>query len=88
MKKNCKSQFYSKTITLDNSSYIIRKEPGKAHHLINISIHDMSDNASGRSCNEHDSTRVSVQYLVRNNYDEIMDETEHLIEKIVKKINL
>lgn len=87
-RKNNKSKLNSK-VTLSklldtpSSSFVIRKEPGKAHHLIKISIYDLSDNNVDHS----DSACVNVQYQVKDNYDEIMDETEYLIGKIVKKLS-
>lgn len=65
------------------TSYVVRKESGKAHHLIKISIED-----TGTLCGiNSDIKNVSVQYLVKDNYDDIMEDTERLISKVVKKIS-
>lgn len=79
----------SKLLDAPSTSYVIRKEPGKAHHLIKISICDLSDNnlMSRVDRSDSDCACVNVQYLVKDNYDEIMDESEYLVGKIVKKLS-
>lgn len=79
----------SKLLDAPSTSYVIRKEPGKAHHLIKISICDLSDNnlISRVDCSESGCACVNVQYLVKDNYDEIMNEAEYLVGKIVTKLS-
>lgn len=75
------------------SSYVIRKETGKPHHLIKIQIYDLTRCVKDTKQNCEidndvvDSADVSIQYLVNDDYDDILDETEHLVGKIVKKIS-
>lgn len=68
----------SKHSVIPSTSYVIRNEPGKAHHIIKICVYDLSIN---------ESPCVDVQYQVKDNYDEIMSETDYLVNKIVKKIS-
>lgn len=67
------------------SSYVIRKEKEKALHLIKISI----QNLNNANIHEIDTENpcVSVQYIVTDIYDSVMDDTENLINKIVKKLS-
>ncbi|KAH9645512.1 hypothetical protein HF086_017566 [Spodoptera exigua] len=90
--QNNQAQSFKKTKKrkLDTSlSYVIRNEPGKCHHLINIAVYDLGgDTVPGINYCENNNARVSVQYLVKDYCDDIMDEIEYLIGKIVKKISL
>lgn len=51
----------------------------------------MSHDVDGRNMDEIDSdldsARVNIQYLVRSDFDEISNETEYLVNKIVKKLS-
>lgn len=67
------------------TSYVIRKETGKAHHVIKICIENFSDVISFDS--NLNKTDISVQYLVKEHYDEIKNDTERLINKIVNKLS-
>lgn len=79
-KKNSKS--------FNNSSFIIRKEPGHVRQLIKIIIHDLSGrHITDEIDTDPDSASVNLQYLVRSDYDDVMSETEHLVSKIVKKLS-
>lgn len=89
-KNKSKSTFkntLSKLFTMPSSSYVLRKEPGKAHHLIKICIYNLSDSNVISNIDHCDSASVSVQYQVKDNHDEIMDETDYLVSKIVKKLS-
>lgn len=65
--------------TSASTSYVIRKTSRKGRNLIKIDIQPMNNSESDNS--------VSVQYIVENAYDEIMDATETVINKIVKRIS-
>lgn len=62
-----------------STSYVIRKTSRKGRNLIKIDIQPMNNSESENS--------VSVQYIVEDVYDEIMDATETVINKIVKRIS-
>lgn len=76
-----------------SSSYVIRKETGIPHHLIKILIYDLTrcvkDNKQNCEIDYDvgDSADVNIQYLVKDDYDDILDETEHLVGKVVKKLS-
>lgn len=94
--KRKKSNFNKKVIKkspTQTSSNVIRKETGKPHHLIKIHIYDLTrcDKDNEQNCiiynDVGDSADVTIQYLVKDDYDENLDETEQLVGKIVKKIS-
>lgn len=78
-KKNCKS--------FKNTSFIMRKEPGHVRKIIKIIVYDVNGRQMEEIDSDPDSASVNVQYLVRNDFDEIMSETEFLVNKIVKKLS-
>lgn len=67
------------------TSYVVRQETAKAHHLIKISIEDLT-NANFYETNL-EKVNVSVQYIVKDSYDEIMSDTQKLISKVVKELS-
>lgn len=67
------------------TSYIIRKETRKAHRLIKICIEDIAD--TDLYTTNIKNANISVQYLVKDSYDEIFKDTEKLIGKIVKNLS-
>lgn len=66
-------------------SYVKTKYEGKGHRLIRIKIYDL--NESSQICeNENDSASVVAQYIVTELFDDILDETERLVNKISKRL--
>lgn len=71
------------TVISPDSSFVIRKNKGNAHHIIKIEILEIDNEDLGNSA----KTNISVQYVVSENYDNMMDATENLINKIIKKLS-
>lgn len=67
------------------TSYVIRKETKKAHHIIKISIEEITGTDLCQT--NINNTNISAQYLVKDSYDEILNDTEKLIGKIVKNLS-
>lgn len=66
-------------------SYVSRRGQENGHHLIKINIYELRP---GVNCkNVDDSVCLSAQYVVEDRYDEILDCTENIVRKIVKKIS-
>lgn len=83
--KNKKKKIRSNS--LKNTSFIMRKETGNVRHLIKIIIHNLDGCNIDEINTESGNAAVNVQYLVTSAYDDIMDETEHLVSKVVKKLS-
>lgn len=64
-----------------SSSFVIRNERENGKHLIKIIMRTIDN-----SC-EQSKPDVSVQYIVKDNFDDIRDSTERLINKIVNKLS-
>lgn len=75
-----------KTITQStSSSYVIRRQHEKGRRLIKICVYDLNSNGDTMDIDESEPN-ISVQYIVKDNYDNVMDSTETLINRIVTKI--
>lgn len=72
---------------LKNRSFIMREEPGHIRRIIKIIIHDVDGRKMEDIDSDPESASVNIQYLVRNDLDEIMNETDYLVSKIVKKLS-
>ncbi|XP_028161954.1 uncharacterized protein LOC114353955 [Ostrinia furnacalis] len=70
-------------------SYVITKNQ-KGKRLIKIEVIDIvSDTGSASSSeitDQEDNVLISAQYVVQDSYDEIMDLTDNLVQKISKKL--
>lgn len=66
------------------SSFVIRKDQKKGHHVIKIEVYEINNQSNN---NTSGSASVNVQYVVKDNYDNIMDATNCLISRIVKKLS-
>lgn len=66
-----------------NLSYVSRKRNRNGHHLIKINISEL---IPGTKCRGFEET-TDVQYIVEDGFDEIMENTENLVRKIVKKLS-
>ncbi|KAI5633835.1 hypothetical protein NE865_13471 [Phthorimaea operculella] len=60
------------------TSHIIKKVR-KGRRIIKISISNLEDSA--------DNDEVMVQYIVNEQYDEILDSAENIVERIARKIS-
>ncbi|XP_028177729.1 uncharacterized protein LOC114365374 [Ostrinia furnacalis] len=74
-------------------SYVISKERTRGLRLIQIKVCDLTSEPSCSTAwdpDEHsesdDNVMLSAQYVVTENYDEIMDMTESVIKKISKNL--
>lgn len=76
-----------KSKSFKNSSFIVRKEQGRARHLIKVMVYDLDGRNMEEIDTETDNASVNVQYIVTSDYDDIMDKTDNLVSKIVEKIS-
>lgn len=69
-----------------SASYIVRRDRSGARgrYLIKINIHELTECED--DCGDSDDASVSVQYIVREPFDEIMDATQGLVRKICNKL--
>lgn len=63
------------------TSHVIKKVK-KGRSVIKISITNLEEDASS----SEQSDETIVQYVINEHYDEILDEAEHLVRKICKKL--
>lgn len=66
-------------------SFVINNEPNPGKKLIKIEIIDISSSSDQNPVNE-ENVLLSAQYVVKDGYDEIVDSTESVINKISKKL--
>lgn len=74
-----------KSEILNNLSYVSRKGKENGHHLIKITIYELLPGV--KRSDVDDNVCLSAQYIVEDKYDEILDYTETVVKKIVKKIS-
>lgn len=67
-----------------DSSFVIRKNKAKGSHIIKIEILEIDSKEQENSA----KTNLSVQYIVSDNYDNMMDATEDLINRIIQKLSV
>ncbi|XP_063826040.1 uncharacterized protein LOC135077821 [Ostrinia nubilalis] len=74
---------------LRRASYVINNEHQRGTRLIKIKVIDISGELPDTSNIECDEENVvlSAQYVVKDDLDDIMDDTETVIKKICKKIS-
>lgn len=65
-----------------NESYVITSKPQIGRRLIRIEVIDLE--ASGQQ--EEDGDVLRAQYVVTDNHDPILDQTENIINSISKKL--
>lgn len=82
--KSCKRKVTDRV----KKSYIISKEARHGHRLIQINIFDLSEccEKNNELTLDSENSSVSVQYVVLDPIDEILDLTENVINKISKQI--
>lgn len=68
------------------SSFVQSREAGKATKIIKISIVDIEDSKTCASESDRGNVLVKAHYLVKENNDEILSQTERLINNISKKL--
>lgn len=66
------------------SSYVKTKYEGNGHRLIKIKIYDLIK--SPQILCENDGASVVAQYVVTELFDDILDQTETLVNKISKRL--
>jgi hypothetical protein len=66
-------------------SFVINKKPGKGYRLIKIQIINLQDNEY-KEVSESEDVILSAQYIADDGFDEIIDSTESVINKISKKL--
>lgn len=79
----------SKNITksrLPHQSFVINSVPHKGIRLIKIQVLDLECDQLISDCIHDDRVVLSSQYVVKDVGDEIMDQTEKIINNISKKI--
>lgn len=70
------------------TSYIARQGgSGNGGHLIKLEVYKLKDCKNENDYSDSDNACVSVQYVVREPYDEVMEAAETLIKKIGKKLS-
>lgn len=67
------------------SSFVINKKPGKGSRLIKIQIINLLENEN-KEVPESEDVILSAQYIADDGFDEIIDSTESVINKISKKL--
>lgn len=77
--KNASKKGKKKTQEMGLNSHVIRKVT-KGKRLIKICISDIEES-------KLESNGVTVQYVVQDDFDELLNATEGLVEKIVKKLS-
>lgn len=82
-KRKRSSRFSSST------SYIARRgKPNdiRGRYLIKLNVYELKDCESENDCNDSDNACTSVQYVVRETFDDVMNAAEVLIKKIGEKL--
>lgn len=77
--KNKPKRTAIKDQTKKQSSFVIKNERRKGRYLINISIEALNDGDDNRN--------VIGQYLVCDPCDEVLDSTEYVLTKILRKLD-
>lgn len=85
LKNNPKKKIPKKSEILNNISYVSRKGKENGHHLIKITIYEVLPGV--KRSNVDNNVCLSAQYIVEDKYDEILECTESVVKKIVKKIS-
>lgn len=68
-----------KDIKKERSSYVIKNDNRQGRYLIKISIEALNDGDANRN--------VSGQYLVCDPCDEVLDSTEYVLTRILRKLD-
>lgn len=68
----------------------IKKKVTRGHRLIKVDVYDVNAYSCLKKSAINDGTDniLSLQYVVEDDYDEIMNLTENLVEKIIKKLSV
>ncbi|PZC84308.1 hypothetical protein B5X24_HaOG205503 [Helicoverpa armigera] len=69
-----------KSKSLKTKSFIMRKESDRAQRVIKIIIYDLDGGNMDEISSNPEDASVNVQYLVTSEYDDIMTETEYLVD--------
>lgn len=68
----------------------IKKKVVRGHRLIKIDVYDINAFSYLKNCETDDGTDniLSVQYVIEDDFDEIMSLTDNIIGKIIKKLSV
>ncbi|KAJ2937236.1 hypothetical protein O0L34_g19429 [Tuta absoluta] len=98
VKKVSKTKTQNKSFDRRNNelTYIKSRSNKKGHHLIKIKVYDISGKSSmgkeltapatGGDDSDDEAAVLSAQYVAYHPVDEILDETEYLVNKISKTL--
>lgn len=67
-------------------SFVINNEAAKGNRLVKIQIINISDSVPDQNDETGENVLLSAQYVASDGYDEIIDSTESVINKISKKL--
>lgn len=82
-KRKSKKKSFLKHFHNPQQSFVVKSAPAKGRRLIKIEIIDLEQEAAA---SDDDTPLLSAQYVVTEHIDQIMDQTENLINNISKKI--
>lgn len=83
-KRKIKKKSFLKHFHNPQQSFVVKSAPAKGRRLIKIKIMDLEQEAA--ASDDEDSTLLSAQYVVVEHVDQIMEQTESLVNNISKKI--
>lgn len=81
-KRNLSNKVFKRSGHDRLSSFIINNKAEKGTRLLKIQIFDLN-----KDSDDEDNVVLSAQYLVDDNYDEVIDHAESVIHKISKKLS-
>lgn len=77
--KSKKKSGVDKRLRSQQSTFVLSRDKCSGKRLIQIKITDISGYDS-------ENVIVSAQYIVKNNYDDVLDQTERIVKKICENI--
>lgn len=86
LRKKCVSKSALSKLHIPVHSFVVNSVPKKGFRLIKISVFDLDGSQQHCDSIDDDNFLLSAQYVVNENGDEIMDQTEKLVSNISKKI--
>jgi hypothetical protein len=66
--------------------FVINNKAGKGSRLIKIQIIDIKDGVTDQNDDQNEKVLLNAQYVANDGYDDIIDSTEEVINKISKKM--
>lgn len=83
-KRQPKKRSFLKNFHGQQQSFVLKSDKTKGRRLIKIQIIDLESQVSSES--DDNNTLLSAQYVVTDDVDQIMDQTESVINNISKKL--